>query len=211
MPGAETARRLDVSEPRVVAILREFWPSLLPKRSQEFEQRAFGPLPQVESLRGDASGENLGLTKIMLLNLAEEAGAHIALLPESFRQEMEEERWPMAVVRQQLLRNLRYLPWTDAGGAGNRLAQAPRTGPAVHQSVGGASQGVRPAAAQAIPLEASFPGLGPRAGKTGELLYCPGKWGLHHTGKISRWALELIWTWRLGLPNHPHISGISVK
>ena len=42
----------------------------------------------------------------MLRNLAEEAGAHIALLPEFPREEMEEERWRVAFVHQQLRRAL---------------------------------------------------------------------------------------------------------
>ncbi len=104
--GSEIARRLGISEPAVVAILREFRPAPPPSRAREFEERAFGLLPQVESLHRDASEENIRITEIMLQNLAEEAGAHIAQLPEFPRQEMEEERWRVAFVRQQLLRAL---------------------------------------------------------------------------------------------------------
>jgi DNA-binding NarL/FixJ family response regulator len=46
VPGAEIARRLGISEPVVVAILREFRPPPPPKRSQKFERRAFELLPQ---------------------------------------------------------------------------------------------------------------------------------------------------------------------
>jgi len=104
--GAEIARRLGISEPAVVAILREFRPEPPPSRAREFEERAFGLLPQVERLRWDASEENIRITEIMLQNLAEEAGAHIAQLPEFPRQEMEEERWRVAFVRQQARRAL---------------------------------------------------------------------------------------------------------
>jgi DNA-binding NarL/FixJ family response regulator len=106
VPGAEIARRLGVSEPRVVAILREFRPPPPPKRSQEFERRAFELLPQVESLRRDPSEENIRLTVLALQNLAEDAGAYVASLPEFPREEMEEERWRAGFVRHRALRAL---------------------------------------------------------------------------------------------------------
>jgi len=104
--GSEIARRLDISEPAVVAILREFRPALPAIRARKFEERAFGLLPQVESLRWDASEENVRLTGLMLQNLAEEAGAHVVRLPEFSRREMEEEHWRVAFVHQQLSRAL---------------------------------------------------------------------------------------------------------
>jgi DNA-binding CsgD family transcriptional regulator len=45
--GAEIARRLGISEPAVVSILREFRPAPPPSRAREFEERAFALLPQV--------------------------------------------------------------------------------------------------------------------------------------------------------------------
>lgn len=104
--GAEIARRLGVSEPRVVAILRELKPPPPPKRSQEFEGRAFELLPQVESLRRDPSEENVRLTVLALQSLAEDAGAYVASLPEFPREEMEEERWRAGFVRHRALRAL---------------------------------------------------------------------------------------------------------
>ena len=80
--GAEIDRRLGISEPRVVQLLREFRAPPPPRRSPEFEQRAFDILPQVESLRRDPSQENIRLTELMLNNLAEEAGTYVASLPE---------------------------------------------------------------------------------------------------------------------------------
>jgi predicted transcriptional regulator len=107
--GSEIARRLEISEPAVVAILREFRPAPPASRAREFEERAFGLLPQVESLRWDASEENVRLTCLMLQNLSEEAGAHVVRLPEFPRWEMEEERWRVAFVRQQLLQALKEM------------------------------------------------------------------------------------------------------
>ncbi len=107
--GSEIARRLDISEPAGVAILREFRPAPSASRAREFEERAFGLLPQVESLHWDASQENPRLTELMLQNLAEEAGAHVVNLPEFPRLEMEEERWRVAFVRQQLLQALKEM------------------------------------------------------------------------------------------------------
>lgn len=104
--GSEVARRLGISEPAVVAILREFRPAPPASRAREFEERAYGLLPQVESLRWDASEENVRLTELMLQNLAEEAGTHVVRLPEFPRREMEEERWRVAFVHQQLVRAL---------------------------------------------------------------------------------------------------------
>lgn len=109
VPGAEIARRLGVSEPRVVAILREFRPPPPARRSQEFEQRAFNRLPQVESLRRDPSEENIRLAVLGLQNLAEDAGAYVAGLPEFPREEMEEERWRAGFVRHRALRAIEDL------------------------------------------------------------------------------------------------------
>ena len=107
--GSEIAQRLGISEPAVVAILREFRPAPPASRAREFEERAYGLLPQVESLRWDASEENVRLTKLMIRNLAAEAGAYVARLPEFPRREMEEERWRVAFVRQQLLQALKEM------------------------------------------------------------------------------------------------------
>lgn len=109
VPGAEIARRLGVSEPRVVAILKEFRPPPPARRSQEFEQRAFDLLPQVESLRRDPSEENVRLTVLALQNLAEDAGSYVADLPEFPREEMEEERWRAGFVRHRALRAIEDL------------------------------------------------------------------------------------------------------
>jgi DNA-binding NarL/FixJ family response regulator len=106
IPGAEIARRLGVSEPRVVEILREFRPPPPPKQAWELERRAFDLLPQVESLRRDSSEENIRLTELALQGLAESAGAYVASLPEFPREEMEEERWRAGFVRHRALRAL---------------------------------------------------------------------------------------------------------
>ncbi len=109
LSGSEIAQRLEISEPAVVAILREFRPAPPPGRAREFEDRAYGLLPYVESLRWDASQENLRLTELMLQNQASEAGAHVVRLPEFPRREMEEEGWRVAFVRQQLRQALKEM------------------------------------------------------------------------------------------------------
>ncbi len=101
--GTEIARRIGISQPRVVQLLQAFPP---PRRSHEFEQRAADIASQVESMRHDPSEDNIEITKILLTNLAEDAGAYTARLPREPAAEMDEERWRVAYVRQQARRAL---------------------------------------------------------------------------------------------------------
>jgi len=56
--GREIARRLGISDPTVVAILRPFRPMPGPRQSREFEERAFVLLPRWRVCEGTRGGEH---------------------------------------------------------------------------------------------------------------------------------------------------------